>query len=138
MNTRDRIIAALAAIDTAKDTPTSARSIIGELYKHCGRRLSWPDLPVTVHEHARNADFATAGMSKWLLFYHHAGSVIKSYQERVALGDMVDLDPHKGVQIRRAEETLERRLTVLELLVLTPLKGWKIAGSDSAGWHLEV
>lgn len=122
----------------AKWTPTSGKSLLSEYLKHLGRRLSWPDFPVTLHQHPRNPDFATVGMSKWNLLYHHVGSAVRAYQEREQFGHEVNLTPAKLGMIQGAEETLERRVNALECLVAVPLKDWKIVGNEATGFHLEI
>lgn len=101
-------------------TPTSTKGLILEYIRFIGKRLTFTEFPVTLHENARHPENCSQPfISKAAGMVHHIGSTVKQYQvvHHMQRGK-VKLDETFKEKLHEAEMVLSSRLKHLEALAL--------------------
>lgn len=136
---RDRIISAINLIVDSLATPTPVCNVLCEYYRHVGGRLSFPNFPVTLHDHPRtpwNADrpFETV----WAGLVHHVGAAIKAYQQYRVLADQGKETDKHVLAVNNARIQLEEMIDRLEIIVKAGVPRLVFAGNIVTGFFLAL
>lgn len=138
----------MAAIDSARSTPSSANAIISGYYRHLSTKMLDAAFPRTLRRHPVNADRSSDGQgNKWVLVYFYMGNAIRTWQDighmaralkQLKPGDTTGQADQIKKTIADALVVLNDRVTQLEMVTLLPFDKLYIVGSDSKGWALSA